>query len=127
MLPRQKVESMRPREKQKYIEHIMLEVLRRNPRGITVSELQEKTPFSRNTIMEHLSRLVSTRQASRLSRGNISIYYRNGSVQNAVDFRDRTNPDRLYTMMQLENEDGQFLYVQEKEVDEFRSVKVRGG
>jgi hypothetical protein len=29
--------------------------------------------------------------------------------------------------MQLENEEGQFIYVQEKEVDELRSIKVRGG
>ncbi len=127
MLPRDKVESMRPREKQKYIEHIILETLRRNPRGVTIAELQSKTPFSRNTFMEHLGRLVATRQASRLFRGKVSIYYRNGSVQNAFDVRDKTNPDHLYTFMQLENEDGKFIYLQEKEVDEFRSIKVRGG
>ncbi len=127
MLPEEKIESMRPREKQKYIEHIILEILSRNPRGVTIAELQSKTPFSRNTFMEHFSRLVATRQASRLSRGKVSIYYRNGSVRQAVDVRDSTNPDHLYTFMQLENEDGKFLYLQEKEVDEFRSVKVRGG
>jgi hypothetical protein len=127
MLARQKVESMRPREKQKYIEHVILEVLKRNPRGVTISELQAKTPFARNTLMKHLNRLVATRQASRLDRGKISIYYRNGSVQNAVDFRDKTDLDHLYTFMQLENEDGQFVYIQEKEVDEFRSIKVKGG
>ncbi len=127
MLASDKVESMRPREKQKYIEHIILEILRRNPRGVTIAELQAKTPFSRNTFMEHLGRLVATRQASRLYRGKVSIYYRNGSVQNAIDVRDKTNPDHLYTFMKLENEDGKFIYVQEKEVDEFRSIKVRGG
>jgi hypothetical protein len=127
MLPEEKIDSMRPREKQKYIEHIILEILSRNPRGVTIAEIQSKTPFSRNTFMEHFSRLVATRQASRLSRGKVSIYYRNGSVRQSVDVRDSTNPDRLYTFMQLENEDGKFLYLQEKEVDEFRSVKVRGG
>ena len=127
MLPRQQLESMRPREKQKYIEHIMLEALRRNPRGVTIAELQAKIPFSRNTLTEHLSRLVATRQASRFFRGKVAIYYRNGSVRNAIDFRDPTNQDHLYTFMQLENEDGLFVYVQEKEVDEFRSIKVKGG
>ncbi|HYU56246.1 MAG TPA: hypothetical protein VEL71_08530 [Candidatus Dormibacteraeota bacterium] len=127
MLPSDKVDSMRPREKQKYIEHIILEILKRNPRGVTIAELQDKTPFSRNTLMEHLSRITATRQASRMRRGKVSIYYRNGTVQNAIDIRDKTDPDHLYTLMQLENEDGKFIYVQEKEVDEFRSIKVRGG
>src|SRR6266568_7884559 len=127
MLPEEKIESMRPREKQKYIEHIILEILSRNPRGVTIAELQSKTPFSRNTFMEHFSRLVATRQASRLSRGKVAIYYRNGSVRKAIDVRDPLDPDHLYSFMQLENEDGKFLYLQEKEVDEFRAVKIRGG
>jgi hypothetical protein len=29
--------------------------------------------------------------------------------------------------MQLDNNEGEFIYVQEKEVDELRSIKVRGG
>jgi hypothetical protein len=29
--------------------------------------------------------------------------------------------------MQLENEEGQFVYLQEKEVDEKRTIRVRGG
>lgn len=127
ILPSEKVDSMRPKEKQKYIEHLILEILKRNPRGVTIAELQSRTPFSRNTFMEHLGRLVATRQASRIYRGKVAIYYRNGSVQNAVDVRDKTEPDHFYTFMQLENEDGKFIYVQEKEVDEFRSIKVNGG
>jgi hypothetical protein len=127
MLPKQKVESMRPREKQKYIEHIILEVLKRNPLGATVPELQRKTPFAKNTLLKHLNRLVATRQAARVDRGKISFYYRNGSVSNSMDFRDKTNLDHYYTFMQLDNNEGEFIYVQEKEVDELRSIKVRGG
>jgi len=127
MLPKQKVESMRPREKQKYIEHIILEVLRRNPQGATLSELKGKTPFAKNTLLKHLNRIVATRQAARVDRGKVSFYYRNGTVRNSIDFRDNTNLDHFYTFMELENYDGQFIYVQEKEVDELRSIKVRGG
>jgi hypothetical protein len=127
MLPKHEVESMRPREMEKYIEHIILEALRRNPGGVTIPQLQAKTPFARNTLIKHLNKLVATRQASRSDLGVIAVYYRNGSVRNAVDFRDKTNLNHYYTFMQLENNEGQFVYVQEKEVDEKRTVKVKGG
>jgi hypothetical protein len=127
MLPKHEVESMRPREMEKYIEHIILEVLRRNPGGVTIPQLQAKTPFARNTLIKHLNKLVATRQASRSDLGVIAVYYRNGSVRNAIDFRDKTNLSHFYTFMQLENYDGQFVYVQEKEVDEKRTIKVTGG
>jgi hypothetical protein len=127
MLPKNEVEAMRPREMEKYIEHIILEVLRRNPGGVTIPQLQAKTPFARNTLIKHLNKLVATRQASRSDLGVIAVYYRNGSVQNSVDFRDKNNLDHFYTFMQLENNEGRFVYVQEKEVDEKRSVKVKGG
>jgi hypothetical protein len=104
-----------------------LQVLERNPRGFTLSELEAKTPFAKNTLLKHLNKLVATRQAARTDRGKVAIYYRNGSVRLAVDFRDKTKLDHFYTFMQLENVDGHFIYVQEKEVDESRSVKVRGG
>jgi hypothetical protein len=127
LLPQHEVESMRPQEKQKYIEHLILEVLKRNPRGVTIPELQAKTPFARNTLIKHLNKLVATRQASKIDRGGVSIYYRNGSVRTAVDFRDKTNLNHFYTFMRLDNDDGQFIYVQEKEVDETRTIKVKGG
>jgi predicted transcriptional regulator len=127
MLSADKIESMRPREKQNYIDHLILEILKRNPRGVTIAELQSKTPFSRNTFMEHLGRLVATRQASRIYRGKVSIYYRNGSVQNAMEIRDIADPNHVYSVMQLLNEDGNFIYVQEKEIDESRTIRVKGG
>ena len=127
MLPKHEVESMRPREMEKYIEHIILEVLRKNPRGVTIPELQTKVPFARNTLIKHLNKLVATRQASRSDRGGVAIYYRNGSIRSTVDFRDKTNLNHFYTFMQLENEEGQFVYLQEKEVDEKRTIRVRGG
>lgn len=127
LLPEKEIESMRPREKQRYIESVILKVLERSPRGATISEIESRTHFARNTVTKHLNRLVATRQATRAVRSGVSIYYRNGNVVAAIDYRDRTNPDHFYTLMKLRNEDGDFVYVQEKEVDELRSIKVRGG
>ena len=94
---------------------------------MAVSDITRITPFFRTTIAKHLEHLVATRQATQITRGNVAIYYRNGDVSRAIELRDKTNPDHFYVISRLANEDGNFIYVQEKEIDEKRSIKVRGG
>jgi len=127
VLPIKEVISMRPQDRENYVEKIILNILEMNPRGVTVSEIVRKTLFYRDTVAKHLERLAATREAYSVMRGNVTVYYRNGQVVHATDVKDSTSPDRTYTFYKLENEDGKFIYVQEKELDEFRSVKVKGG
>ena len=118
---------MRPKDKERYIETVILELLQLNPRGITIREVADKTGFNRDTVAKHLERLAATREAYKTIRSNLSVYYRNGQVVHATDVKDTTAPDRRYTFFKLENEDGRFYYIQEKEVDEFRAIRVKGG
>jgi len=71
--------------------------------------------------------LVALGEAYKIERGNLSIYYRNGKVIHESDLRSRRVGGRLYTFYKLENDEGQFIYIQEKEEDAFRSTKVKGG
>lgn len=121
------IKTMRPQDRERFVESVILEVLNRNPRGVAVSDIAKLTPFFRTTIAKHLEQLVATRQATQIVRGNVTIYYRNGDVSHAVELRDKTNPDHFYVISRLSNEDGNFIYVQEKEIDDDRSIKVRGG
>jgi len=127
VLPVKEVVSMRPQDREHYVEKIILGILEMNPRGVTVSEIARKTSFYRDTVAKHLERLVATREAYSVMRGNVTVYYKNGQVVHATDVKDTTSSDRTYTFYKLENEDGKFVYIQEKELDEFRSVRVRGG
>ena len=127
VLPISEVAGMRPKDKERYIETIVLELLQLNPRGITIREVADKTGFNRDTVAKHLERLVATREAYKAVRSNLSVYYRNGQVVHATDVKDTSAPSRRYTFFKLENEEGKFFYVQEKEVDEFRAIRVKGG
>jgi DNA-binding Lrp family transcriptional regulator len=118
---------MRPKDKERYIETVVLELLQVNPRGITIREVSDKTGFNRDTVAKHLERLVATREAYKTVRSNLSVYYRNGQVVHATDVKDASAPSRRYTFFKLENEEGKFYYIQEKEVDEFRAIRVKGG
>lgn len=127
VLPVKEVISMRPQDRDHYIDKVMLRILEMNPRGVTIPEIASRTGFYRDTVSKHLEKFVGTREAYRVTRGNVSIYYKNGQVVHATDVKDASSPNRTYSFYKLENEDGKFIYIQEKELDEFRAVTVKGG
>jgi predicted transcriptional regulator len=127
VLPFKEVITMRPQDRQHYIEKIILDILEMNPRGVTITDIARKTSFYRDTVAKHLERLVATREAYSIMRGNAAVYYKNGQVVHATDVKDATSQDRTYTFFKLQNDDGKFIYIQEKELDEFRALTVKGG
>ncbi len=127
VMPYSELKGFPPRERDTYIQNVVLRVLEKNRRGVTISEVSTKTGFSRPTVAKHLDILVAIGEAYKTERGNLSIFYKNGKVVHEIVVTGVSTPDRTYTFYMLENEEGRYLYIQEKEVDEFRSVKVRGG
>jgi hypothetical protein len=127
VLPPREVITMRPQDREHYVEKIILSILEMNPRGVTVTDIVRKTSFYRDTVAKHLERLVATREAYSIVRGNAAVYYKNGQVVHATDVKDTTSQNRTYTFFRLQNEDGKFIYIQEKELDEFRAITVKGG
>lgn len=126
MLGHEEIKGLRPKDREAYIESVILRFLKQNPRGLTISHMLELTGFSRDTISKHLERLVAIREAYKIGKG-VSIYYPNGKVVHEQNLRLVEGGNRTYAFYKLVNDDGDFLYIQEREVDEFRSVKVRGG
>jgi hypothetical protein len=117
---------MRPKDKDECIQKLLLEILELNSQGITIAELMEQTRIHRNTLTGHMKTIVATREAYELKRGKLSVYYKNGKVVHAKSTECRFN-DRFYKFFRLKNEQGNFVYVQERQMDEFRAIKVNGG
>jgi DNA-binding transcriptional ArsR family regulator len=126
ILTQEEIKALRPRDRESYIESVILEVLALNPRGITVSQTSKATGFSRDTVSKHLERLLAIREAYKVDRG-VAVFYKNGKVADEHDLKLVTSDDKTYTFYRLVNEDGEFIYIQEREIDEFRAVKVKGG
>lgn len=127
ILSPEEIKRLSPSERDYYIRNVILEILRLNRRGITISQISQKLPFSRPTITKHLDILVAVGEAYKIQRGNLSIYYKNGKIVHEVDVRSMIISDKTYTFYKLENQEGEFLYIQEKNLDEFRSPRVKGG
>lgn len=119
--------SLRPKDRDQYVQKTILRILELNTRGVTVSEIADQTKVNRNTIASHLKTLVAIREAYAISRGNLSIFYKNGKVVHARSMEHRFPNDKFYKFYRLENEQGKFIYIQERELDEFRAIRVKGG
>ena len=128
ILSAEEIQVLSPQERDFYIRNVILETLRLNDRrGITVTQVASATNFNRMTVSKHLDILVAIGEAYRIQRGNLFIYYKNGKIVHETDLQSIVFSDKTYTFYKLENNEGKFIYIQEKELDEFRVPHVKGG
>ena len=126
ILSGEEIKRLSPSERDNYIQNVILEVLSLNKR-LTVSQIAEQLPFSRHTVTKHLEMLTAIGEAYRIQMGNLSIFSKNGKVVHETDVQSMVIQDKRYTFYKLKNQEGDFLYIQEKVLDEFNSQKVKGG
>jgi DNA-binding transcriptional ArsR family regulator len=120
------LKNMRPKDRDEAVQKLLLQVLDLNTHGVTIGELVEQTRISRPAITTHLKTLVATREAYENKRGKLSFFYKNGKVVHAKSTECRFC-DRFYKFFRLKNDQGKFIYIQERQIDEFRAIKVNGG
>lgn len=128
VLSPEKIHVLSPQEKDFYIRNIVLDILRLNDRrGLTVTQIATATNFNRMTISKHLDILVAQGEAYKVQRGNLFIFYKNGKIVHETDVESLVYSGKTYTFYRLENNEGKFIYLQERELDEYRVPQVKGG
>ena len=123
----EEVLSISPKDREKYMEHTILGILELNPQGATVTEITEATGLNRVTITKHLNRLVAIREAYKVERGPVSIYYKNGKISHSRNVEHSFANDKRYSFFRLINDEEKSVYIQEKETNSCGTVKVKGG
>jgi len=126
MISPDELRSLRPKDKDECIQKLLLQILELNSQGVTIPELADQTKIYRNTLASHMKTLVATREAYETKRAKLSVFYKNGKVVHARSTECKFS-DRFYKFFRLKNAQGKFIYVQERQMDEFRAIKVRGG
>jgi hypothetical protein len=122
----EEIKRLSPSERDSYIHNIILEILGMN-KHVTISQLSEQLPFSRPTVTKHLDMLTAIGEAYCIQMGNLSVYSKNGKIVHEADLQSIVVQDKIYTFYKLQNQEGEFLYIQERYFDEFRSPTVKGG
>ena len=120
------LKNMRPKDREEAVQKLLIDVLDLNSQGVTIGELTEQTKVCRQTLATHMKTLVATREAYESKRGKLSFFYKNGKVVHAKSTECKFN-DRFYKFFRLKNDQGKFIYIQERQIDEFRAIKVNGG
>ena len=127
VITQEELQTLRPKDRDECLQNFLLQILELNNQGVTIAELASQLTISRNTLASHLKTLVAIREAYELNRGRLSVFYKNGKVVHARSTEHKASNDRFYRFFRLDNEQGKFVYIQERQLDEFRAIKVRGG
>lgn len=127
ILTSEEVQALKPNERESYVRNLIKSILRLNENGIMVSEIVEATNLNRITVTKHLEYLVAIREAYKKDRGIGAVYYLNGRMVHPTDRSNISLGKKIYEFIKLENPEGEYIFIQEKEKDNLNVTTVRGG
>jgi predicted transcriptional regulator len=104
---------MYPVEREQIIHTKIPEVLKDNPRGLTMTQLVKNTKFSRKAIEKHLQVLILENEIYMKQFGVTKVYYPNHRIHH-FDFEKLKYNNRTIWFDILENEFGKYLLIQKK-------------
>jgi len=107
---------MYPAKKETIIHDKVLEILKGNPKGFTMTEIVRNTKFSRKAIEKHLQVLILENEIYMKQFGVTKVYYPNHRVHH-FDFEKLSYNNKIIWFDILENEYGKYLLIQKKKKD----------
>ena len=107
------MKNIAPFKKEEFLREKVLDFIRKNPKGMTTTDIQRLTKISRKTLEKHLQLLVYENEIYVKQFGPTRVYYPNHRIH-YVDFEKLIINNRCYWFDIMENEFGKFLIVQEK-------------
>lgn len=122
------IKSWRVEDREKYIDKIIMDFLNANSdQGLTIEDLKIVTEFDRRTISTHLEKFVLRGEIYKELRGKrLNIFHPNGQSVGKPEFVKNNHNDHYFRLYRLENYNGNFVYIQERELDSFKRDNVRG-
>ena len=102
-----------PSKKERILHSNVLEFLKKNPKGLTMTELVKGTKFSRKAIEKHLQILILENEIYMKQFGVTKVYYPNHRIQH-FDFEKLSYDNRIIWFNILEGEYGLYLFIQKK-------------
>ena len=117
-----------PKEKERYAEDIILEFLDRNPNGVSITQIVSRTKLARNTVNRHLEKLVAIGKIKKRDFGHLALYLKGGYIDEENGEKHEFLDDRRFSFdIVNRGVEGNFVYVQQRELGPFMEEKVTGG
>ena len=111
MLQKEAFKAFPAKEKEEYVSNVLKKILELNPEGITISQIKEATGLTYSTIWHHLEVLSCTAQGSKVSHGNLDVYYPTGKISHLNDY---AKGKVIYSITLVESGESKFACIHEK-------------
>lgn len=123
IMPKEKYLGMATNDQEEYIKKKVIEILEMNPNGITIPDIVDNTYFkSRQTLIKHLERFISSGRAYKIKRRNLTTYYQNGIPERKeAEFKKETSSGSMIKGKVLKNDFGTCAYL------EYDDKVIKGG
>lgn len=116
-----------PQERELYVREILRQTLNLNSvNGVTISTLTKNLPFDPRTLEKHLSILTYTNEVYAVNIGPTALYLPNSRAMHSITQKTLNINGREYSIYELENRLGQFIFIQEKKKQGYTN-EIRGG
>jgi hypothetical protein len=125
-LSKEELKHLHPEDKERYASNLINEVLRKRTDGLAISDLEKITQLSRTTIEKHLERLIALQVAEKRVSGITARYTLVQRSPFEAEREFHTSGDIFYSVQMLNRDGTSYIYIQQKTLDEFRSVIVKG-
>jgi len=126
--PKDEIVKDAPRGREVYADDIILEFLGRNPSGVSITQIVSRTKLARNTVNRHLEKLVAVGKAKKRDFGHLALYSKGGHVYEKSEEKHEFSNDRRFVFQLVSRGvEGNYLYVQQRELGPFMEEKVTGG
>ncbi len=119
--------ALEPIKRKNYVHNKIMDILGSNQNGVTVSEVEKLTGFDKRTVWRHLENLVAISEGYKKERAGMVLYYKNGRLGHPSKRQTCNLNDKCYVFDRLENNEGDFILIQEKEKGPFGSMRTKGG
>ncbi len=121
--------SMRPRDRERYVQNIILNALDKLE-GMTQSDIIQKTALSRTTVTKHLEKLVAFQQIVKetktVGKVSVSVYKRIVASEGQKNNSEQFSGSSKYVFFPIDIEDDHWICIQQIETDNYGEEKVKG-
>jgi len=105
-----------PFDREKKVHDSLLSFIKKNPKGLTTTDIARATKISRKTLEKHLQILTFENEIYMKQFGPTRVYYPNHRLH-YLDFEKFNFNNRTIWFDILDNEYGKYLVIQEKRKD----------
>lgn len=128
MLEKEQYLTLPSLQKEEYINSILKEILKLNPIGVTVSQIDKATYVGRSTIWHHMELLAAKGECLRLERGDTDVYHLNEVIMALKELDVKGSKlGSYYSFDLVKNTYGEYVRIQRKMESRTEASFVRQG